>query len=450
MWEWIYGTIILSFLAVFRQKLGVLLKSAVSYVFCSVELELGYTKPIEGYCKDFLKRSKIGNRTFSVGTIFVNPNNREEAVGYERFANSETVSVYWMGLFPFLVKYDFSSLSGGGKSISINYLKGTLDVDKLIIDTLEYFNNATFKNKEKNRYKLLKVNGINFQHVEGEESGERRQGNVNSFMENKEKINPLTDCEHKKFLKWELSDLVLKHSLPSSSLADLSLSKEVLDAVEEAKRWKNSQDWYKDRRIPWKRGWVLHGLPGTGKTSLSRALALELKIPLIIFNLSQVDDRLLQAHWENSIPKESPCIVLMEDIDTIFKKRTPKENVTLSMETLLNCLDGAIPCEGVFVILTTNNMEELDPALGGPDDAGKYAEMGNRPGRIDRMLKLNPLDKTGRDKLARRVLKGYPEHFQETVNKGDGDTGAQFQERCSRLALDLYWTEKEQSGVLSD
>jgi len=444
MWEFIYGTIALSIIAVFRQSFSTLARSAVSYVFCTTELELGYTQPLECYFKDNLSRSRIGNRVFSVGKVFVNPNNRIEAVGYEQFASCDTVSLYWLGLMPFLVKYG-TTINNGNRCLSVNFIKGTLDIEKLIIDSLDYYNDIIFQSKDKDRYKVMRVTGASVKTMD-EDSDLNKKGNgLSAILDSpltKNKISILTDCDQKKFLKWKAEDLTLKNSVNSSCLQDLSLKEHVLSAVDEIRRWKKSKDWYQDRHISWKRGWVLHGKPGTGKTSISKALAKDLKIPLVILDMRHMDGSLLQHHWEYTIAKESPCIVLIEDIDTIFDKREPVKT-TLSFDILLNCLDGAVESEGVFTIITTNKLEKLDEALGGPDSEGNFSEISNRPGRVDRLIEMDILDEPGRLRLARRILKGYPDSIKFMVEEGKGDSGAQFQERCSRIALDLYWGENE-------
>ena len=85
-------------------------------------------------------------------------------------------------------------------------------------------------------------------------------------------------------------------------------------------------------------------------------------------------------------------------------------------------------------MITTNRLDRVDPALGLPDPHTGST----RPGRIDRVLEMRPLDEPGRRKLASRVLQDWPGEWERLVEDGVGDTGAQFQERCGRRALDLH------------
>lgn len=78
--------------------------------------------------------------------------------------------------------------------------------------------------------------------------------------------------------------------------------------------------WYHDRGIPYRRGYLLHGPPGSGKTSFIQALAGELEKNICILNVNDMgmtDDRL--AHLLNNIPPSS--ILLLEDIDAAFPDR---------------------------------------------------------------------------------------------------------------------------------
>lgn len=144
--------------------------------------------------------------------------------------------------------------------------------------------------------------------------------------------------------------------------------------VADVKDFLVSGDWYRDRGIPYRRGYLLYGTPGSGKTSFIYALAGELEYNICLLNLSDrglSDDRL--NHLLSNIPDRS--IVLLEDIDAAFSGRTQtneggysKSNVTFS--GLLNALDGVASAEERIVFMTTNHEEKLDPAL-------------IRPGRVD-------------------------------------------------------------------
>jgi len=138
----------------------------------------------------------------------------------------------------------------------------------------------------------------------------------------------------------------------------------------------NSQQWYIDRGIPHRRGYLLYGPPGCGKTSFITALAGELQYSICSLDIgswSLSDDRLL--HFMVSAPPQS--IILLEDIDCAFLDRTKEfdnvkyqgmQGVTLS--GLLNSLDGVVSSDGRIVFMTTNYIERLDSAL-------------IRPGRAD-------------------------------------------------------------------
>ena len=136
----------------------------------------------------------------------------------------------------------------------------------------------------------------------------------------------------------------------------------------------SSADWYHDRGIPYRRGYLLHGPPGTGKSSLVQALAAEIGYAICVLNLSErglTDDRL--CHLLANMPERS--LALLEDVDAAFSNRAQTDeegyhraNVTFS--GLLNALDGVASCEERLVVMTTNHVERLDAAL-------------VRPGRVD-------------------------------------------------------------------
>lgn len=137
--------------------------------------------------------------------------------------------------------------------------------------------------------------------------------------------------------------------------------------------------------------------------------------------------------------EQVPCLALIEDIDAVFHGR---ENVAvasgpaLTFDCLLNCLDGVQRSDGLLTVITTNHLEQIDPAIAQP------GLIGSRPGRIDRLIRLAGMDEAGRRKIARRVLRDHLAVVDEVCLEGADDTPAQFQERCARLAIALHFGDR--------
>lgn len=149
---------------------------------------------------------------------------------------------------------------------------------------------------------------------------------------------------------------------------------------------------YTSRGIPYRRGYLLHGPPGTGKTSLSLALAGRFGLDLYILHVPTLREDGELERLFISLPPQ--CIVLLEDIDAVGMKRKqePEDDETddkeakevkkmaaqlrpgrVTLSGLLNVLDGVTSQEGRIVLMTSNIAEKLDEAL-------------VRPGRIDKMI----------------------------------------------------------------
>ncbi|KAL4942802.1 hypothetical protein BDV06DRAFT_211553 [Aspergillus oleicola] len=188
------------------------------------------------------------------------------------------------------------------------------------------------------------------------------------------------------------------------ALSTVVLDKEQKDGfIDDIKEYLHprTRRWYSNRGIPYRRGYLLHGPPGTGKTSLCFAASGLLGLELYLLNLSSksLDEDELMALF-SELPRR--CIVLLEDVDCagMSQKRTsdspapdaqassspnsetledtttagpapgPLEKQGVSLSGLLNVIDGVAACEGRILVMTTNHPEKLDPAL-------------VRPGRID-------------------------------------------------------------------
>lgn len=140
-----------------------------------------------------------------------------------------------------------------------------------------------------------------------------------------------------------------------------------------------SQEWYVGRGIPYRRGYLLFGPPGSGKSSFIHALAGELDFDVAMINLSEMgmtDDKL--AFLLTKLPKRS--LLVLEDADAAFVNRKQRESdgysgATVTYSGLLNALDGIAAGEERIAFLTTNHIDRLDPAL-------------IRPGRVDMMMRI--------------------------------------------------------------
>jgi chaperone BCS1 len=153
-----------------------------------------------------------------------------------------------------------------------------------------------------------------------------------------------------------LSQIVINKALKESIITDINT-------------WKDSKDEYLRRGIAHKRGHCYFGPPGTGKTSLSKAIAIEYQMDVYMVNLNNVDgDDDLIGMFREIQPNS---MLLFEDIDAYFNGRTAlNDQSKVTFSGLLNALDGVSSLQGIFIAVTTNHIEKLDPAL-------------IRPGRID-------------------------------------------------------------------
>jgi chaperone BCS1 len=183
-----------------------------------------------------------------------------------------------------------------------------------------------------------------------------------------------------------------------SVILDADISKRIKHDIEDFTR---TAAWYVDRGIPYRRGYLLHGAPGCGKSSFIMALAGELKYNICILNLNErglTDDKL------NVLMSVAPprSFILLEDIDAAFNKREgAADNYSVTFSGLLNCLDGVASTEERIVFMTTNHLEKLDKAL-------------IRPGRVDLLEEIGLATGTQMQQMFARF---YPDSTPELARE---------------------------------
>lgn len=193
---------------------------------------------------------------------------------------------------------------------------------------------------------------------------------------------------------------------------------------------------YKDIGAAMPKGVLLVGPPGTGKTMLAKAVAGEANVPFFSMSgsefvemfvgmgASKVRDLFKQAK------EKAPCIVFIDEIDAIGKKREGNfggnDEREQTLNQLLTEMDGFESNSGVIILAATNRPESLDPAL-------------TRPGRFDRRVPVELPDLKGREEIlkvhARKVKVASDIDFNKIARMASGASGAELANIVNEAAL---------------
>lgn len=418
----------------------------MSWLILSVTVQGYQSDALQLYLRERFKSSKFGPRLYTAWLLHVRPQQRTQLVSMEVIGSGGRL--FWLGWRPLWVcksdREDESMMESGlntrdygSNSLVLTFPRGFFDPDQLVFDASEYYNSRMIGSDERAPTQASRKRRHYVRHLSGS-AGSRRAFATGSRRPQPSSSSDTRACMHHRPVGWSFDELGSEIPAGKSPLKDLALNQEAVKLVEEARFWKDNEGWYRGRGIPWRRGWLLHGPPGTGKTALIRSVAVELDLPVFIYDLASMQNQEMQDAWARML-SEVPCMAVIEDIDSVFHGRenvAVKEQQGLTFDCLLNCLDGIDRASGLFLAITTNHIERIDPALGRPTEG-----LASRPGRIDRILRLGELDELARTQIASRILFDRIDLQEQVIYEGEGDTAAQFQERCAQLALGQLWDD---------
>lgn len=219
--------------------------------------------------------------------------------------------------------------------------------------------------------------------------------------------------------------------------SDVAGEDEAKELLTEIVDFLHNPEKYREIGASMPKGALLVGPPGTGKTLLAKAVAGEAEVPFFSISgsefvemfvgmgASKVRDLFRQAN------EKAPCIVFIDEIDTIGKKRDSggyggNDEREQTLNQLLTEMDGFDASKGVVILAATNRPDSLDPAL-------------LRPGRFDRRIPVELPDLKGREEIlkvhARKVKLSDQVDFNAIARAASGASGAELANMVNEAAL---------------
>jgi hypothetical protein len=322
-----------------------------------------------------------GPKAYAAETRYVQAHGHGEIVPFEELDKAS--SSFWLRGLPVWITRAEKPLMEHHLCFRLSLLRGGIDAETLIADACAW-SSEDLKNVQQ-RHHVVHHHGRSLT-IDGQAPPTAKLARSVWTMRG----------SAKRLLRHDPSDI--EPPVAVETLDSMVTTREVRALTEDVRRWFKDRAWCAEHGIPWRAGYLYEGEPGSGKTSHARSLAVELDLPIHVFDLATMNNEDLRSSWMR-MSSDAPCMALIEDVDRVFDgdvNVAPQSglltNGGLTFNALLNAIDGIERHDGVLLVVTTNNLHKVDPALR------------DRRGRIDGVVHFGRLDRAGRVALASRIV----------------------------------------------
>lgn len=452
-----YGSLVMlvSFVGMSWRQIKQFLAQLRGHFIITIELERNMAVVASHYMINHFTPSKFGTRRYFAWYLHVVRSNRPETVPFEKGMSSR---LFWKGWVPiwFNAEGDQGSVGHPSQGLvsrddekaicSISFPRYMIDREALVIDMCRAYDEKRRdydpdEAGNRSRYRVKIFTGSAGRLIGTRPDGDQSRPAVASEDGGPERHTGVqwSTLAHR-MLAHSIEDFNYKNATPE--LCNLFLCDDAKRFIDRIRKWSKSEAWYKSRGITWKIGACLCGPPGTGKTSMVRAIAKDLDMPVLSFDVATLRNDEMRFCWSDALTR-TPCICLLEDIDSVFDERV---NISgrddgLTFDCLINCIDGVEEAQGLVVIATTNHEDKLDPAL-------------LRSGRLENIVHTRSIRRPeDAEMIITRILAGYPDLQQQVLQEKryemltQGITGAAVEQMCIEAALDRYWQDHDEAAM---
>jgi AAA+ superfamily predicted ATPase len=226
---------------------------------------------------------------------------------------------------------------------------------------------------------LIKAKGLEFLHAALFHKGNQNEDEISFFVVVSQKNYEAYVKFRNSFDEWvqerDRSNLHIRvidgEDLPYTkdvTWGELFLPEEIKNDLKGlVENFLSSKDFYLEKKIPWKRGILLYGKPGNGKTSIIRTIMSEYNFKPVTIIAGANDEAVREAF--SYAEEQSPSLLYFEDLDSLFEKG-------VDISTFLNLMDGISTKNGMLVVATANEVKKLK------------ANITQRPSRFDRKFEI--------------------------------------------------------------